>query len=246
VGVTRSGALEVKYQSTDPDSIRREVQRLRKMGLVEGVHFTVKMPEEGREGYVRILKEGLMRLAWLSVYGKDEQQRELAREFVELILQRAGEVGKDVYRKALEVVEEGKAWGSQKLERFEKKVEVNGKTYFVKVIGGGAEFDEGRGGRKLLRIKITAEVDGVLRDYTITYGRYGRDNVALGFATAKADDAERFAAVIKALTGEEPKMYRKKNGKIMIECGRKHLDGFMRYAELAETIMKWLEETSRR
>jgi hypothetical protein len=30
-----------------------------------------------------------------------------------------------------------------------------------------------RGGKKLLRIKITAEVDGVRRDYTITYGRYG-------------------------------------------------------------------------
>ncbi len=97
----------------------------------------------------------------------------------------------------------------------------------------------------MLRIRITAEVDGIRSDYTITYGRYGRDNVALGFATAKADDAERFAAVIKALTGEEPKMYRKKNGKIMIECGRKHLDGFMRYKELENTIKRWLEETSR-
>jgi hypothetical protein len=38
---------------------------------------------------------------------------------------------------------------------------VEGKTYVVKVIGGGAEFDEGRGGRKLLRIKITAEVGRV-------------------------------------------------------------------------------------
>jgi hypothetical protein len=29
----------------------------------------------------------------------------------------------------------------------------------------------------------------------------------------------------------------------MIECGRKHLDGFARFAELADAIEKWLEET---
>jgi hypothetical protein len=28
------------------------------MGLEEGRHFTVKMPEEGRYGYVRILRGG--------------------------------------------------------------------------------------------------------------------------------------------------------------------------------------------
>ena len=36
-----------------------------------------------------------------------------------------------------------------------------------------------------------------------------------------------------------------KNGKIMIECGRAHLDGFARFAELADTIARWLEETGR-
>ena len=85
----------------------------------------------------------------------------------------------------------------------------------VKVIGGRAEFDERRGGKKLLRIKITAEVDGVKSDYTITYGGYGT-NAALGFAVARADapggmeaDAERFAAVRGAKdTPEERGRYR--------------------------------------
>jgi hypothetical protein len=36
-----------------------------------------------------------------------------------------------------------------------------------------------------------------------------------------------------------------KNGKIKIECYRQHLEGFMRYAELVETIMEWLKKTSR-
>jgi hypothetical protein len=79
VGLASSGALEVKYQSTDPDSIAREAQRLRDMGLVEGVHFTVKMPEEGRDGYVYIRREGLAYAAWLSVYGSGRPE-ELAAD----------------------------------------------------------------------------------------------------------------------------------------------------------------------
>jgi hypothetical protein len=180
--------------------------------------------------------------AWLSVYGSGEQQR-LAAAFVEYILQRAWEAGKDVYRKAEEIVEEGRARSSLKLEDFEKKVEVNSKTYVVKVVGGEA-VEEDRGVRKLLRIKITAEVDGVRSEYTITYGRYGRKNMVSGFAYASREaDAERLAAVVKALTGKEPRIRRMKDGEIMIVCGRDHLDGFTSYAELAEAIEKWLEET---
>ena len=70
-------------------------------------------------------------------------------------------------------MEEGKARGALRLEGFEKKVEVDGKEHVVKVVGWGAEFDEGRCGKKLLRIRITAEVDGVRNDYTITYSRRG-------------------------------------------------------------------------
>ncbi len=54
-------------------------------------------------------------------------------------------------------------------------------------VAGGAEFDVGRDGRKLLKVKITAEVGGVLRDYTITFGRCGKDNAAVGRAYARAD-----------------------------------------------------------
>jgi len=246
------GALRVRYRSINPDSIEREARRLREMGLEEGKHFTVKMPEEGHYGYVRILREGLAYAAWLSVYGKDEQQRRLAAAFVEYILRRAEKAGDDIHEKAKEIVKEGKERASLELKGFEKEVEVDGKKHKVKVIDGGAEFDEGKGGKKLLRIRITAEVDGVLRDYTITYGRYGKLNAALGRAFASADvpggreaDAERFSALVEALTGKRPRVYRMKDGSIIIDCGREHLDGFKRYAELADAIEKWLEETSR-
>jgi hypothetical protein len=155
------------------------------MGLEEGRHFSVKMPGGGREGYVSILKEGLAHAAWLSVHGSGEQQK-LAARFVEYILQRAKETGEEVYEKAKEIIEEGKARGSLTLKGFEKRVEVGSKEYLVKVIGGEA-VEEDRDGRKLLRIKITAEVGGVRHDYTITYSRRGRNNAAVGRAYAKAD-----------------------------------------------------------
>jgi len=104
----------VRYRSTDPDSIVREAQRLRELGLVEGVHFTVKMPEGGGKGYVSILREGLERAAWFSVHGSGDQQK-LAAEFVGYILQRAGEKGREVYEKAKRVVEEVRARGALSL-----------------------------------------------------------------------------------------------------------------------------------
>jgi len=254
------GALVIRYSSTNPGNIEREAQRLRAMGLVEDIHFTVKMPEGGKAGYVSILREGLAYAAWLSVHGSGD-----AAKFVEYILQRAGDEGKDVYRKVLEVVKEGKAWSSLTLKGFEKRVEVTlklkgpdgtvkevRKTYDVKVIDGGAELKMSRRGRKLLRLRITAEVDGIRNDYTITFGRYGA-NAALGFAAARADapggreaDAERLSALIKALTGREPNVYRKSNGKIEIECYEGQLEGFMLYKEFFGTIMQWLKDTSRR
>jgi hypothetical protein len=75
--------------------------------------------------------------------------------------------------------------------------------------------------------------------------------VARGFAYARADpdgreaDAERFSALIKALTGKEPWILHMKNDMIMMVCGRAHLDGLKRFAELADAIERWLEKTGR-
>ncbi len=104
------GALVVKFASPNPDSIEREAQRLEKMGLKRGVHFSVKMPEGGDAGYLYILREGFAYAAWLSVYGSGEQQW-LAAEFIEYILQRAEEEGEEVYEKATKIVDEGVSRG---------------------------------------------------------------------------------------------------------------------------------------
>jgi hypothetical protein len=198
VQLARSGALVIRYRSTSRKNIEREAQRFRDMGLVEGRHFSVEMPEEGRDGYVHIRREGLAYAARLSEYGSG-RQRELAADFVEYILQRAKEEGDDVYEKAKEIVEEGMSRGSLRPKGFEGRVEVGGKEHVVNVIDGGAELEKSESGKLLLRIKITTEIDGVRREYAITYSRYGESNAAMGFATARANapggkeaDAERF------------------------------------------------------
>jgi hypothetical protein len=253
VGLARSGALVVRFASSNLDSIQQVARQLNEIGLVEGRHFSVKMPEEGRDGYVRILKEGLAYAAWLSVYGKDEDQRKLAAEFVKRILRRAEDAGDDVRKKVEKVVEEGMSRSSLTLENFEKKVEVNGREYTVKVLGWSAELEKSQSGKKLLKIRITAEINNVKSDYTITFSRYGRTNTAEGFAIARADapggreaDAERYSALIKALTGKEPSIRHMKDGRIKIACYEGHLEGFRRFTELADAIEEWLEETSRR
>ncbi len=258
VGLSNAGGLEVRYRSTDPDSIEQVAQRLEEMGLKRGVHFSVS-----DAGYLYILKEGLAYAAWLSEYGSGERQ-ELAAEFVELILRRAEEAcgGAEqcaVYEKVKKIIEEGKARSALTLN-FEKWVKVNDKTYFVKVTGGEA-VEEKQNGKKLLRIKITAEVgrvegehivDRVVREYTITFGRYGAGNKVMSFTYARADpdgretEAERLSALIEALTGKKPMIRRMTDGRIMIVCYRGHLEGFRRYTELADAIERWLEETSSR
>jgi hypothetical protein len=96
-------------------------------------------------------------------------------------------------------------------------------------------------------------VNRVERKYTITYTRRSGNNSAAGYVFARSDapggkeaDAKILSALIKTLTGREPKMYRRSDGRISIECYEGHLEGFMQYVELADAIEKWLEKTSRR
>ncbi len=147
-------------------------------------------------------------------------------------------------------MEEGKARGILKLEGFEGRVE-GGRRHVVKAVGWSAELEERQDGKNPLRTRIAAEIDGVKCYCTITYGRYMKINAALGFATARAGaprdrlaDAERLAAVIKALTGRKPGIIERSDG--TIECSKAHLVGLKRCAELTDTVERWLEATSRR
>ncbi|MFZ8839112.1 MAG: hypothetical protein ACO2PM_09330 [Pyrobaculum sp.] len=182
------GAPVVIFSSTKSDRIEQVTQKFREMGLKEGKHLTVKMPKGGKEGYVFISSVGLRRAARLSVHGSG-RQRELAEEFISYILKRAEEKSKakkedeDVHEKVKEVVEKGKSWGHLTLKGFAATVDGG---YEVKVIDGSAEIEESWSGKKLLRLRVMAEVNGVRDDYTITYIKDER-NKALGYAVMRAD-----------------------------------------------------------
>ncbi|MFZ8810457.1 MAG: PaRep2b protein [Pyrobaculum sp.] len=238
VRVMRNGAFEVRFGSTNPDKVEREAQRLREMGLVEGPHFTVRRPEGGKLGYVYIRREGLRRVATAAARGNAA-----AAEFVELLLQRAEEAGVAVRDKVKKVVEEGRAVGARRLSGMRAEVEVWGRRHAVSVLSWDADWNSRR-----LRISILAEVDGVEGWYTATFYRMGRGSVA-GQAYARAAapggveaDAERFAAVVKAVAGREPRMYAK-GRRLAFSLGRVHLDGFAQYAELADVVEGWLAES---
>ena len=238
IALTRSGALMVRYLSSNPDKVEREAQRLREIGLVEGPHFTVRRPEGGKLGYVYIRREGLRRVATAAARGNAA-----AAEFVELLLQRAEEAGVAVRDKVKKVVEEGRAVGARRLSGMRAEVEVWGRRHAVSVLSWDADWNSRR-----LRISILAEVDGVEGWYTATFYRMGRGSVA-GQAYARAAapggveaDAERFAAVVKAVAGREPRMYAK-GRRLTFSLGRIHLDGFAQYAELADVVEGWLAES---
>jgi transcription initiation factor TFIIIB Brf1 subunit/transcription initiation factor TFIIB len=123
------------------------------------------------------------------------------------------------------------------LKGFKREVEVGGKKYVVKVINGEGRIEESQSGKPLLRIRITAEINGAIHEYEITFGRYGKDRTTRGISVADTDNA---VALVKALTEKEPGIRRKGSGKIELVCGRQHLDALARYAELADVIEEWL------
>jgi hypothetical protein len=104
--------LVVRFSSADRESLEDVVREFKAMGLVEGVHFTVKW--SGGRGSVYLLAEGVRRLAWVSTYGEEEQRRRAA-EFLKFLEAKARAKGEEVLRKLEALVEEGRSRGALRL-----------------------------------------------------------------------------------------------------------------------------------
>jgi PaRep2b protein. len=100
------GALVVRFSSTSRESLEEVAREFKAMGLVEGVHFTMKW--SGGRGSVYLLAEGVGRLAWVSIHGEGEQRRRAA-EFLKFLEEKARAKGGEVLRKLEALVEEGRA-----------------------------------------------------------------------------------------------------------------------------------------
>jgi len=189
------------------------------------------MPEDGGVGRLRILAKGLAYIARLSIHGSG-RQRELAGELLEQILRAAQAKGGDAYRRVKRAVDAGMTRGFLTLTGLEK--EVDGRM--VRVRGGSAWLEDGR-----LKIAVAAEVDGVEARCEASFIKMKKGGVA-GFVRADAaEDAERTAVVIKAVTGISPTVVRMNNGAYLLRCSKKHLKALIRYAELADYVEMWID-----
>jgi hypothetical protein len=237
------GALQVKFQSTNPENIRKLKQELESLGLREGEHFTVKWPEDEKIGYIYIAREGIIELAYITKYGADEAQRLGAVSLIEHLRIKAELAGKEVLVKLEELVREGESRRSLHAEGLKTIVEIEWKGRHVEVPVEVKNIKAWEDGDKL-RIVVGAIVGGVEGQWTATFRRT-KKNAIEGYTVARVnapggreEDAKRIIALVKALTGEEPNIKLDK-GKPVIIYTRRHLNGFKKYAEVADTIREW-------
>jgi hypothetical protein len=242
------GALVVVFHSTNPEKIVQLKQALESLGLLEGEHFTVTWPEEGKTGFTYLKREGIVELAYIAIYGTDEARKKEAASLIEHLRERAEAKGKDVLEKLEELIKHGEERGFRHATGMKEVVEIEWEGHRTTVSVEVKEIHAEEDGDKL-RISVTAVVSGVEGRWEMTFLRREKDRAVIGYTATRADvpggreeDAKRIAALIKALTGEEPSIIRR-NGKIKeIKYTRRHLDGLGKYAELTDVVRKWLDK----
>jgi hypothetical protein len=217
------GALVVRFRSTSRESVEDVVREFKAMGLVEGVHFTVRWG--GGRGRVYLLAEGVRHLAWVSTYGEGEQ-RWRAAEFLKFLEERAKAKGAEVLRKLEALLEEGRSRGALRLVGLERDGD--------KVLGVEAEE---RGDK--LYVMIRAEIDGVEEKYKITFYREGSGARRLMFYVKGEEAVARAVKLVEVLTGERPSVSEMPDGWTMIKGSGRYIDALARYEELREAIERW-------
>jgi uncharacterized protein YkuJ len=217
------GALVVSFSSADRESLEEVAREFKAMGLVEGVHFTVKW--SGRRGRVYLLTEGVRRLKWVSEHG-EEGQRRRAAEFLKFLEERAKAKGAEVLRRLEALVEEGRSRGVHRLVGLERDG--------VKVL----EVKTEEKGDKLY-VTIRAEVDGAAGRYKITFYRERRGIRYLRFYVRGEEAVARAVKLVEVLTGEKPNVSEMPSGWTRIRGFGSHVDALARYEELREAIERW-------
>jgi hypothetical protein len=191
------------------------------VGLVEGVHFTVRWG--GGRGRVYLLAKGVRRLKWVSIHGEGEQRRRAA-EFLKFLEEKARAKGGEVLRKLEALLEEGRSRGALRLVGLEKDG--------VKVLDVKTEEKDDK-----LYVTLRAEVDGAAGEYKITFYRERDGTRRLQFYVRGG--AARAVKLIEVLTGEKPQVTEMPDGRTRIRGSDRHIEALARYEELREAIERW-------
>ena len=216
----------MSFSSTSRESLDEVAGEFKAMGLVEGVHFTVRW--SGGRGYVYLLAEGVRHLARVSTYGEGEQRRRAAG-FLKFLEEKARAKGGEVLRKLEALVEEGRGRGVLRLVCLEKDG--------VKVLGVEAEERDDK-----LYITLRAEVDGAAGQYKLTFTREKDGTRRLQFYVRGEEAVARVVKLIEVLTGEKPQVTEMSDGRTRMRGSDKHIEALARYEELREAIERWSDQ----
>ncbi len=107
-------ALRVELNYTRRENIEKMKEKLEPLGLREGEHFTVTWLGEEKVGYLRLLKEGIIELAYVAKHGPEPQRLEAA-ELLNHLRRRAEEKRAEVLEKLEELIREGEEKGMARL-----------------------------------------------------------------------------------------------------------------------------------
>ncbi len=237
-----SSSLDILYTTTNAEKLAQYVERLRGLGLMEGVHLTTKEPKDGERGYLRITAEGVVKLAELAHHAEDEEIRLKAAEWIKHLIARAEESGEEAAKKKLEeLIQKGAARGALTLTGLKQEVEVKGEKHVVEVKQAKAWIGEEDG---KLHIRVEAVVDGVEVDREYTFFFRGSDGAVRGLISTWADtpggreaDIKRIQALSTAIFGKPGTLIC--GGKQLDYSGR-HLEHAMQYKEIKEVAERWL------
>jgi len=241
IRINNKGGLDIMYMTTNAERLAQYAERLKSLGLEEGVHFTTKPPKNGKLGALRITAEGVVKLAELSHQAKSEEVRLKAAEWIKHLLARAEEGGGEAAQEKLrKLVEEGAARGVLTLTGLRREVEVEGGRHVVEVRRAEARIEGGR-----LYIRVEAVVDGVAVEREYTFIRR-KDNRTFGSVFTQADapggreeDLKRLKALSTVIFGEAGNLMA---GGKQLGYTRRHLEYATRFKEVKEVAERWLRE----
>jgi len=234
-------SLAIVYHAISGERLKQYVKQLEELGLEKGIHFTVKQPEDGKKGHLRITVEGVRKLEELVRHAEDPEIRAKAEQWLNHLLERARESGGEEARKKLEeLVEEGAARGALTLVGVHE-VEMQGRRHSVVVREAKAWPDGDK-----LRIHVKAVVDGVEVEREFVFFR-NRDRVR-GYVVTRTDvpggreaDLKRLKATSKVIFGEVGAL---RSGGKQLAYTRRHLEHATSFEELKPSIERWFKSTS--
>ncbi len=238
--ITSNGSLDIVYETTSDERLRQYASQLEGLGLKEDTHFTVKKPEDGKQGHLYITAEGVVKLAELWRHAADPETRARAGQWISHLLARAEESGGREARGKLEkLIAEGERRGALKLVGVHEVEEGGAKVKHSVVVREAKAWQDG----DKLRIYVKAVVDGVYVERMWTFFRRsggainGYVNTQADAPGGRAEDAKRLQILSKVIFGDAGNL--KSNG-MQLEYTRRHLEHATRFKEIKDEIERWL------